>query len=94
MLSLMPSTTRSEQPAFELFSQVDQLFLKSVEKQDVTDKLKMVEKHFKNDYDEESLIDHQNYFDKRSSLCNTREIFFDVKKNKNMAALENVAKKT
>ena len=56
MLSLMPSTKRSDQPAFELFSQVDQLFLKSVEKQDVTDKLKMVEKHFKNDYDEESLI--------------------------------------
>ena len=45
-----------DQPAFELFSQVEQLFLKSVKKQDVTDELKMVEKHFKNDYDEESLI--------------------------------------
>ena len=47
---------RFDQPAFELFSQVEQLFLKSVKKQDVTDELKMVEKHFKNDYDEESLI--------------------------------------
>ena len=47
---------RFDQPAFELFSQVEQLLLKSVKKQDVTDKLKMVEKHFKNDYDEESLI--------------------------------------
>ena len=92
----------------------------------------MVEKHLKNDYDEESLIAvlqllptifeeecppinledvvkvcpgktqadskcfhrHQNYFDKRIYLCNTREIFFDVEKNKNMAALENVSKKT
>ena len=32
------------------------MFLKTVKKQDVTDELKMVEKHFKNDYDEESLI--------------------------------------
>ena len=47
---------RFDQPVFELFSQVEQLFLKSVKKQDVTDELKMVEKHFKNDYDEESLI--------------------------------------
>ena len=47
---------RFDQPAFELFSQVEQSFLKSVKKQDVTDELKMVEKHFKNDYDEESLI--------------------------------------
>ena len=47
---------RFDQPAFELFSQVEQLFLKSVKKQDVTDELKMVEKHFKNDYDEESFI--------------------------------------
>ena len=47
---------RFDQPAFELFSQVEQLFLKSVKKQDVTDELKIVEKHFKNDYDEESLI--------------------------------------
>ena len=38
---------RFHQPAFELFSQVEQLFLKSVKKQDVTDELKMVEKHFK-----------------------------------------------
>ena len=47
---------RFDQPAFELFSQVEQLFLKPVKKQDVTDELKMVEKHFKNDYDEESFI--------------------------------------
>ena len=47
---------RFDQPAFELFSQVEQLFLKSFKKQDVTDELKMVEKHFKNDYDEESLM--------------------------------------
>ena len=47
---------RFEQPAFELFSQVEQLFLKSVKKQDVTDELKMVEKHFKNDYYGESVI--------------------------------------
>ena len=47
---------RFDQSAFELSSQVEQLFLKSVKKQDVTDELKMVEKHFKNDYDEESLI--------------------------------------
>ena len=47
---------RFDQSAFELFSQVEQLFLKSVKKQDVTDELKMVKKHFKNDYDEESLI--------------------------------------
>ena len=47
---------RFDQPGFELFSQVEQLFLKSVKKQDVTDELKMVEKHFKNDYDEESLL--------------------------------------
>ena len=47
---------RFDQPAFELFSQVEQLFLKSVKKQDVMDELKMVEKHFKNDHDEESLI--------------------------------------
>ena len=47
---------RFDQPAFELFSQVEQLFLKSVKRQGVTDELKMVEKHFKNDYDEESFI--------------------------------------
>ena len=47
---------RFDQSAFELSSQVEQLFLKSVKKQDVTDELKMVEKHFKNDCDEESLI--------------------------------------
>ena len=47
---------RFDQPGFELFSQVEQLFLKSVKKKDVTDELAMVEKHFKNDYDEESLI--------------------------------------
>ena len=47
---------RFDQPAFELFSQVEQLFLKSVKKKDATHELKMVEKHFKDDYDEESLI--------------------------------------
>ena len=47
---------RFDQPAFELLSQVEQLFLKSIKKQDVTDELKMIEKHFKNDYDEESFI--------------------------------------
>ena len=47
---------RFDQPAAELFSQVEILFLESVKRQDVTDELKMVEKHFKNDYDEESLI--------------------------------------
>ena len=32
------------------------MFLKSLKKQDVADELKMIEKHFENDYDEESLI--------------------------------------
>ena len=47
---------RFDQPAFELFSQVEQLLLKSVGKQDVTDELEVLETHFKDDYDSESFI--------------------------------------
>ena len=47
---------RFDKPAFELFSQVEQLLLKSVGTQDVTDELKVLETHFKDDYDAESFI--------------------------------------
>lgn len=46
---------RFDQPTFKLFAQVEQLFLKAVAKQDVTDELKVLETHFKGDYDAESL---------------------------------------
>ena len=44
------------QPTFKLFTQAEQLFLKVAGKQDVTDELKVLETHFKGDYDADSLI--------------------------------------
>lgn len=46
---------RFDQPTFKLFTQAEQLFLKAVGKQDITDELKVLETHFKGDYDADSL---------------------------------------
>ena len=46
---------RLDQPTFKLFTQAEQLLLKGVGKQDVTDELKVLETHFKGDYDADSL---------------------------------------
>ena len=46
---------RFDQPTFKFFTQADQLFLKAVGKQDVTGELKVMETHFKGDYDTDSL---------------------------------------
>ena len=40
---------RFDQPTFKLFAQVEQLFLKAVVKQDVTDGLKLFENHLEGD---------------------------------------------
>ena len=44
-----------DQPIFKLFTQAEQLFLKAVGKQNVTDELKVLEKFFQGDYDADSL---------------------------------------
>ena len=46
---------RLDKPTFKLFTQAEQLFLKLVSKEDVTDELKGLETHFKGDYDVISL---------------------------------------
>ena len=46
---------RFDQPTFQLFTQVEQLFLKAIVKKDFTDELKLLENHFGGDYDAESL---------------------------------------
>ena len=43
------------QPTSKLFTQAEQLFLKTVGKQDATNELKVLEPHFKGDYDTASL---------------------------------------
>ena len=47
---------RFDQPTFKLFTQAEQLSLKVVGKQDVIDKLKVLETYFKGDYDADLLI--------------------------------------
>ena len=42
---------RFDQQPFRLFTQAQQLFLKTVGKQNVTDEWKVLETHFKGDYD-------------------------------------------
>ena len=44
-----------DQPTFKLFTQAEQLFLKVVGEQDVTDELKALETIFKGDYDADPL---------------------------------------
>ena len=46
---------RFDQPKFKLFTQAEQLFLKAVSKQDITEELKVLETYFKGDYDADSL---------------------------------------
>ena len=46
---------RFDQPTFKLFTQAEQLFLNAVGKQDVTHELKVLDAHFKGDYDVDSL---------------------------------------
>ena len=45
-----------EQPGFKVFGQVEQLFLKSVNKEDHSDEIVTVESAFRGDYDHDSLI--------------------------------------
>ena len=46
---------RFDQTTFKLFTQAEQLFLKALGIQDVTDELKVLETNFKDDYDADSL---------------------------------------
>ena len=46
---------RFNQPTSKLFTQAEQLFLNAVGKQDVTHELKVLDAHFKGDYDVDSL---------------------------------------
>ena len=46
---------RFDQPTFKLFTQVEQFILKAVGKQGLTDELEVLETHFKDDYDADSL---------------------------------------
>ena len=45
-----------EQPGFKVFGQVEQLFLKSVNKEDHSDEITTVESTFRGDYDHDLLI--------------------------------------
>ena len=47
---------RFEQPGFKVFGQVEQLFWKSVDKEDHSDEIMTVESTFRGDYDHDSLI--------------------------------------
>ena len=47
---------RFEQPGFKVFGQVEQLFLKSINKEDHSDEIMTVESIFRGDYDHDSLI--------------------------------------
>ena len=53
--SIVAVKDRFDQTIFKLFTQAEQLFLNALGIQDVTDELKVLETHFKDDYDFDSL---------------------------------------
>ena len=60
--SIVAVKYRFDQTTFKLFTQVEQLFLKALGIQNVTDELNVLKTHFKEDYDSDSLTSELQLF--------------------------------